>query len=226
MSSLPRPPASCADLDLAVVKRVLTKHYGGIPVAAKELGVSGPDLKRLTWAKPKLLEEAEDRRVEVIARAWGQLITALYSDDVDRQMWASDKIMSSWLARDHPLAPARRGRSTNVGESRGVTVRWADGDPATDPLERDGKTITVPRYGGDPVRPLAAPPPAPSREPPPLPNWPGPHAPPPLVANRYQPWEPPQPKAQAPSRRELERELEPGSSPRSGLRRPSRGGYR
>jgi hypothetical protein len=63
MSSLPRPPASCADLDLAVVERVLAKHYGDITGAARELGVSGPDLKRLTWAKPELLEEAELERM-------------------------------------------------------------------------------------------------------------------------------------------------------------------
>ena len=109
MSSFPKPPASCADLDLAVVERVLTKHYGDIPAAARELGVSRPDLKRLTWAKPKLIEGAELARMGVIARAWSELIQALYSEDPNRQMWASDKILSSWLARDHPLAPARRG---------------------------------------------------------------------------------------------------------------------
>jgi hypothetical protein len=107
MPPIPKPPASCADLDLAVVKRVLTKHYGDIPRAAKELGVSGPDLNRLTWAKPKLLEEAELERMGVIARAWSELIRAVYSDDPRRQMWGADKILSSWLARDHPLAPAR-----------------------------------------------------------------------------------------------------------------------
>jgi|ERR1700733_4346508 hypothetical protein len=106
---LPRAPAACADLDLAKVSRVLAKHYGDIPAAARELNIPTPDLRRLTWAKPKLLEEAELERMGVIARAMGVVIQALYSDDPRRQMWASDKIMSSWLARDHPLAPARRG---------------------------------------------------------------------------------------------------------------------
>ena len=152
-----------------------------------------------------------------VIMAQSVIISALDSPDWRRRAWACDKIMGSYLARDHLLAPARRGRSPNVGESRSITFRWADGE-ATDALERDGQRIPVPRYGGDPVRPLAAPPPAPSREPPPLPNWPGAHAPPLLVAGRYAPWSPPEPKAQA------LRELEPlRSQPR---RRPSRGGYR
>jgi hypothetical protein len=37
MSNLPRPPASCADLDPAVVERRLAKHYGDITGAARSL---------------------------------------------------------------------------------------------------------------------------------------------------------------------------------------------
>jgi hypothetical protein len=136
---LPGAPAACADLDLAQVSRVLAKHYGDIPASARELRVSIPDLRRLTWAKPKLLEEAELEREGIIDRAWGQLIEALYSDDLRRQMWASDKIMSSWLARDHPLAPARRGRGVGAPEQQ-VVFRWAS-TSATDELERDGRTV-------------------------------------------------------------------------------------
>jgi hypothetical protein len=130
---LPKVPASCEHLDLALVERVLAKHFGDIPAAARELHVSIPDLRRLTWAKPKLLEEAELERMGVIARAWGVLIEALYSNDLRRQMWASDKIMSSWLARDHPLAPARRrSAATDVSVQSNKTVtytfRWRNSD--------------------------------------------------------------------------------------------------
>jgi hypothetical protein len=136
---LPRAPAGCADLDLGLVGRTLAKHYGDIPAAARELGVSIPDLRRLTWAKPKLLEEAELERMGVIDRAWGQLIEALYSNDLRRQMWASDKTMSSWLARDSPFAPARRGRAVEAPRQQ-VVFRWAS-TSATDELERDGRTV-------------------------------------------------------------------------------------
>jgi hypothetical protein len=175
---LPKAPASCEHLDLARVERVLTKHYGDIPAAARELNIPTPDLRRLTWSKPKLLEEAELEREGVIARAWGQLIQALYSDDPRRQMWASDKIMASYLARDHSVSSSAAG---DVGESGGefctITFRWADGDLATDKLERDGQTFAVPSYGGEAARPLASLA-APTPLPPESPRWLGPHAPP------------------------------------------------
>ena len=57
---------------------MLAKRLGDIPASARELNVSIPDLRRLTWSKPKLLEEAELERMGVIARAWGVLIEALY----------------------------------------------------------------------------------------------------------------------------------------------------
>ena len=39
---LPKAPAACADLDLAKVSRVLAKHYGDIPAAARELNIPTP----------------------------------------------------------------------------------------------------------------------------------------------------------------------------------------
>jgi hypothetical protein len=64
----------------------------------------------------------------VVSRAWSELIRALDSDDWRRRAWASEKIMSSWLARDHPLAPARRGMSASVSESRTISFRWQNSD--------------------------------------------------------------------------------------------------
>ena len=145
---LPAVPAACAHLDLAQVSCVLAKHYGDIPASARELNIPTPDLRRLTWSRPKLLEEAELARMGVIARAWGRLIEALDSDDPRRQMWAADKIMSSWLARDHRLRPPSAARRANpalsyfAGRTRAL---------AADELERDGRTLAVPRYGDDRV---------------------------------------------------------------------------
>ena len=81
VDALPKVPAACADLDLALVERTLAKHFGDIPAAARELNISIPDLRRLTWAKPRLLEEAELECMGIVARAMGELIRALYSDD-------------------------------------------------------------------------------------------------------------------------------------------------
>jgi hypothetical protein len=147
--------------------------------------VRASTLPKSRWARPKLLE-----RMSVISQVWHVLITALDSEDWRRRAWAADKILSSYIARDSPFAPARRGRA-NVDESHTVTFRGAgkDGDLATDELDRDGRTLAVPRYGGEVVTPsLALTTPSP---PPKLPQWPGPHPPPPLVAGRYAPWAPP-----------------------------------
>ena len=57
----PKPPAACADLDLTLVARTLAKHFGDIPLARGAQHLH-PGLRRLTWAKPKLLEEAEIER--------------------------------------------------------------------------------------------------------------------------------------------------------------------
>jgi hypothetical protein len=126
-------PDSCADLCLAKVVRALERSFGQIPPAARELNVPAPDLRRLTWAQPKLLEEALEEHELAVSQAMGVVIEALYSDDLRRQMWASDKIMSSWLARDHPLAPARRGRGVDAPQPQ-VTFRW-DGASPTDKVE-------------------------------------------------------------------------------------------
>jgi hypothetical protein len=121
-----KAPASCEDLCPAKVVRALERSFGQIPAAARELGISMPDLRRLVSARPALLEEALEELELAVIMAQGVLIAALYSDDLRRQMWASDKIMSSWLARDHPLAPARRGAGVDAsaGLPRTLTFRW------------------------------------------------------------------------------------------------------
>jgi hypothetical protein len=107
-------PDSCVDLDLGHVSRVLAKRYGDIYAAARDLGVSGPDLKQLTWARPDVLEAAHEEMELVVETAKGELIRALFGDDVRRREWAAEKILSSWMARNSPYAPARRGPSAGV----------------------------------------------------------------------------------------------------------------
>jgi hypothetical protein len=162
----PKPPAACADLDLAQVSRVLAKHYGDIPAAARELNIPIPDLRRLTWAKPNLLEEAEIECMGVVARAVSVLIEALHSPSDRRREWAAERILSSYMARGHPFSPAsRRTMVAQTNEAVNFTFRWAE--PAAET-----------------VAPPISPPPE-------LPIWAGPHPPPPLVVSKYQPWESP-----------------------------------
>jgi hypothetical protein len=118
-----RIPESCANLSHAKVIKALHKHVGAIYPAARELGVPGPDLRRLTWAKPDLLEKAMEEHEFALACAISVVIEALFSDDPRRQMWASDKILSSSLGARSPFAPARRG---GAGPSPEIAVHWRE----------------------------------------------------------------------------------------------------
>jgi hypothetical protein len=118
-------PPSCEDLCPAKVERMLEKHFGDIYAAARELGVPGPDLRRLTWARPSLLEHALEELELAVIMAQSVVIQALDSPDWRRRAWAADKIMSSWIARGHPLSPAPRGAARVEAPRQRVTFRWA-----------------------------------------------------------------------------------------------------
>jgi hypothetical protein len=106
---------------------MLEKHFGHIPAAARELGVPAPDLRRLTWARPDLLNEALEELELAVIVAQGRVIEALDSPDPRRREWAAEKILGSWMARGHPLAPAGRGRgSGNEGAVVEIKFRWVD----------------------------------------------------------------------------------------------------
>ena len=126
-------PAACAGLDPVRVSRVLANTYGDIPAAARELNITAPDLRRLTWAEPHLLDEAHEEMEVVVARAWAELIRALDSDDPRRREWAAERIMSSYIARDHPLAPARRSEACAAAASGSIVFKWRDGADAVTP---------------------------------------------------------------------------------------------
>jgi hypothetical protein len=121
-------PAACRDLDLDLVSRTLEKHYGALCPAARELEVSLIDLRRLVRSKPRLLDLGHELMQTVIEAAAGELIRAMFSDDPRRREWASDRLMSSWAARNHPLAPARKHVEVNVSvqpQAR-LEVKWGD----------------------------------------------------------------------------------------------------
>jgi hypothetical protein len=113
------------DLDPVVVSRLLAKHYGDVPATARELKVPSPELRRLIWARPHLLDAAHEAMEVFVALAWGEVIRAVYSDDPRRQMWGAEKLLSSRFAQGHPLA--RAGPSPAIrAPSQQIVTRWAD----------------------------------------------------------------------------------------------------
>ena len=107
----PKFPPGCAHLDLKEVERVLTKHRADITAAAKELGVSRTDLRRLTWHDPKLLEEGLFLCWAHVSRCNDVIISAIYSNNRRKREWACDKILSTGMAGNHPFATAVRAVS-------------------------------------------------------------------------------------------------------------------
>ena len=86
----------------------------------------------------------------MVARAQGEVIDAIYSDDPRRQQWGADKILSSWLARDHALAPARqRSAAADVSVQNNnpvnYTFRWRNSDDD----KRDAQAAESERVGDE-----------------------------------------------------------------------------
>jgi hypothetical protein len=127
--AVPKVPDSVADLDPDVVVEVLSRHGVNVADAAEEMGVASADLRRLSWANPKLTDaavEMEERRLDLAEK---NIYEALTSDDSRRRDAASMfTIRNSHRAR-------RRGwitTSTSVAElsvtasapARTLTFRW------------------------------------------------------------------------------------------------------
>jgi hypothetical protein len=94
-----------------VVSQTLAKHRLDLCAAAKELGVSQPDLRRLTWHDPKLLDEAEDACFLHTALCMSAMIQDLQSSESWRRRRGVEQLLASPRGYDHPLstfAPATR----------------------------------------------------------------------------------------------------------------------
>jgi hypothetical protein len=204
-------PESVRDLDLDRVLAVLIACNVNVTEAAKRLRVPSADLRRLVLASPDLMAAAFEKEERRLDKAEAILDRELNSDDPRYSAAAA-----FFVLRNAKRAVARGWRQPdvevtveNAAPARTYVFKWEGDDLGETVMERDGKSIPVPRYdsGDDCVEGEVAKPPVllehedptalkpkpkPEPEPSPsLPVWPGPHAPPPLVANLYAPYSPP-----------------------------------
>jgi hypothetical protein len=229
-----RVPESVRDLDPDRVLAVLVACGVNVSEAAKRLHVPSADLRRLVLASPELMAAAFEKEERRLDRAEAILDRELNSDDPRYSAAAA-----SFVLRNAKRAVARGWRQPDVevtvenqAPARSYVFRWEGDDLGETVIERDGKSIPVPRYDrgddcpeGEAATPSVLiehepesepvliehepePPPPPS-----LPVWPGPGLPPPLIANLYAPYSPP---------RTIHREVPPPSRP-AVLRRRLRG---
>jgi hypothetical protein len=133
----PVVPDSVKRLDADVVVEVLSRHGVNVSDAADELNVASADLRRLLWARPGLMdaaEEIEERRLDLAEK---NIFEALKSDDSRRRDAAS-----MFTLRDSARA-RRRGwitsassvdiSVTNSQPARQVVFRWrTDADDKLD----------------------------------------------------------------------------------------------
>jgi hypothetical protein len=195
-------PESVRDLDPARVLAVLVACNVNVSEAAKRLCVPSADLRRLVLASPDLMVAAFEKEERRLDKAEAILDRELNSDDPRYSAAAA-----FFVLRNAKRAVARGWRQPDVeitvenqAPARTYVFRW-EGDELNlgeTLLERDGKSVAVPRYerGDDCIEGEAAAAPVlignePAPEPPALPVWPGPGLPPPLVANLYAPYSPP-----------------------------------
>jgi hypothetical protein len=214
---VPKRPPVLAHLSSADASLVLARHFGDFAKAARELGVDRKDLQQLSRHNPRILNAAHERMELFHIGVKSKIIEAVLSKSSKRQRWGVDALCESYEFRDSPFASAKwfaPARAPAVVDAQFGLEREAAAE-----LEREQAA----ELEGDRRRerkdeePLVSEEPAPSLVEPALakselPLWPGDYPPPPLVANRYQPWAPL-------PRRECKHEQEP-------RRRPSRGGWR
>ena len=118
MPFIPARPASLAHLTDEAVTRVLSKCFGDVVRAAKELGVDRKDLRKLTWHNPAILDASHERMSLFVFVRRDEIIAGLHSRRASERRRAVDRIAANpGLFGDLSnspafafLAPARRGR--------------------------------------------------------------------------------------------------------------------
>jgi hypothetical protein len=149
----PFVPSAVKDLDEDVVVEVLSRLGVNVSEAASELGVASGDLRRLLWANPKLTDaaaEIEERRLDLAEK---NIAEALHSGD------ARLRIASSFFTIRNSRRAKLRGWITSSAATVDVNVsvgakpqhvefRWRNSRGDGETVERDGKPLQMPRYGG------------------------------------------------------------------------------
>ena len=128
----PKMPESCKYLDLVDVERVLVKHHINVAAAAKELGVSSTDLRRMTWSVPRLIEAALEENERLVDEAQDRLQQALYGDNLQRSLAAATFILSHHrAARARGWGPG--GHAAYEDPPQRVEVCWVGDAPGYRP---------------------------------------------------------------------------------------------
>jgi hypothetical protein len=137
-----RPPTLALTHDEAATAIYL--DHGDLEAAAVRLKVPLIRLTRLLRQSPRLKTILQESLEQVLARAVHTPIQTLFDPTSNQRAkeWASNLVLKSRLAQDHPLAPAPPGAAASLTVnpiSRSVTFRWrTDADDQGVPSEDQG----------------------------------------------------------------------------------------
>lgn len=136
-------PASVADLDFDFVVKALAKHDCNVTDAAKELGVTASDLRRLRDANPKLQDQAFEEVEARLDLAERNLYEDLRSED--RRIRAA----ATFYTLKYTASAKKRGLVTGASGGMDLTVN-ANGPTA---LTFSWRTVP-PKIEAEPSGPL------------------------------------------------------------------------
>lgn len=95
MAMFSKRPVALAHLSDEQAASALSKHFGNIVEAAKELGVDRKDLRRLTWSNPAILDAAHERMELFILVRRSEVMTGLWSEVGSVRRRAIDRIAAN-----------------------------------------------------------------------------------------------------------------------------------
>jgi hypothetical protein len=121
MAMFSKRPAALVHLSDEAAARALSKHFGNVVEAAKELGVDRKDLRRLTWSNPAILDAAHERMSLLIFVQRDEIMSGLASKVASVRRRAIDRLGANpglFGDLNHPafalLAPAARTRGPRL----------------------------------------------------------------------------------------------------------------
>jgi hypothetical protein len=144
MAMFSRRPALLAHLSDEAAARALSKHFGDVVRAARELGVDRKDLRQLTWSNPAILDAAHERMSLFIFVELDEIRRGLNSRVASVRRCAIDRMTAHPMMFGHPFAsglslfaPAARARRPHRLVEGGGKVALEREAAAEQAIERD-----------------------------------------------------------------------------------------
>jgi hypothetical protein len=100
----PPRPSSLAHLTDDEAARSLSRRFGDIAAAAKDLGVDRTDLRKLTWSNPAILDAAHERQAMFLDRVWDEATAGLTSKSARVRERAVDRLCAHPRMLGSPFA--------------------------------------------------------------------------------------------------------------------------